>query len=387
MERRGDTITVVGAGLSGLFAAITAAEQGARVTVLEKSGDVGGRARSSDGDWVANFGPHALYSDGAMWEWLEARDLLPPTVRAPARGVVWRRDGRTSRRPPGTMMRAKARIARTDAPSDVAFSDWAGPLVGPDAAAILAAACVNVTFDHDPGRLAADFVRERLVRIFRLRTPVRYVAGGWTRLVEGVAAHARRVGVEIRTGQRVSTLPEGLVVVATEAADARQLVRDPTLDWPGTRAVLVDVGLQHRRRDPTAVFDLDAPALVERLSGAGLGVAPDGADLIQAHAGLRPGEDVDEGARRIEAILDDTFPDWRRRKLWGRRMLADGRTGAIDLPGTTWRDRPRTRRAHGVHVAGDVMAAPGILGEVALNSAIEAGRAAAAEPAPAAATR
>ena len=43
----------------------------------------------------------------------------------------------------------------------------------------------------------------------------------------------------------------------------------------------------------------------------------------------------------------------------------DGRTGALDLPGKTWRDRPAIDRGDGVFLAGDMVAAPGCLSEIA----------------------
>jgi RNA polymerase sigma factor (sigma-70 family) len=59
---------------------------------------------------------------------------------------------------------------------------------------------------------------------------------------------------------------------------------------------------------------------------------------------------------------------------WGR--VADGRTGALDLPGTSWRDRPAVHRGDGVWLAGDQVAVPGLLSEVSVNSALAAARAA-----------
>ena len=52
----------------------------------------------------------------------------------------------------------------------------------------------------------------------------------------------------------------------------------------------------------------------------------------------------------------------------------DGRpqTGALDHPGTTWRDRPAIDRGDGVFLAGDTVAAPGLLSEVSWASATEA---------------
>ena len=52
----------------------------------------------------------------------------------------------------------------------------------------------------------------------------------------------------------------------------------------------------------------------------------------------------------------------------------DGRSGALDPPGQTWRDRPAVDRGGGVLLAGDWVAAPGLLSEVAWASAVEAGR-------------
>ena len=60
-------ITIVGGGIAGLTAAIACAEGGANVSLLEAHSAVGGRARSCDGRYKANFGPHVLYKDGLFW--------------------------------------------------------------------------------------------------------------------------------------------------------------------------------------------------------------------------------------------------------------------------------------------------------------------------------
>jgi hypothetical protein len=44
----------------------------------------------------------------------------------------------------------------------------------------------------------------------------------------------------------------------------------------------------------------------------------------------------------------------------------------VDLPGTTWLDRPAIDRGYGVWLTGDQVAAPGLLCEVSFHSAIEA---------------
>ena len=103
-------------------------------------------------------------------------------------------------------------------------------------------------------------------------------------------------------------------------------------------------------------------------------LAPDGHELIQALIGLRPGETLGQGETRIEALMDSGFRGWRERETWRRRMLAENRTGAVDPPGCTWRDRPAIDRGSGVYLAGDLVAAPGMRGEVSVNSALTAAR-------------
>jgi hypothetical protein len=72
--------------------------------------------------------------------------------------------------------------------------------------------------------------------------------------------------------------------------------------------------------------------------------------------------------------MDAGFPGWRERETWRRRSLAENASGAIDLPGTTWRDRPAIDQGDGLYLAGDADAAPGLLSEVSFNSAMEAAR-------------
>jgi hypothetical protein len=89
---------------------------------------------------------------------------------------------------------------------------------------------------------------------------------------------------------------------------------------------------------------------------------------------LRPGEPRDAASARLEHLLDLGFPGWRDRVVWRRSGVAAGRSGALDLPGRTWRDRPAIDRGGGVFLAGDLVAAPGMRGEVSINSALVAAR-------------
>ncbi len=75
-------------------------------------------------------------------------------------------------------------------------------------------------------------------------------------------------------------------------------------------------------------------------------------------------------------------PGWRDCTKFTRTAIANGRTGAVDLPGQTWRDRPAIDRGDNIYLAGDMVAAPGMRGEIFINSAVHARQAVAAVRSP-----
>jgi phytoene dehydrogenase-like protein len=366
-------LTIVGGGIGGLVSAIAAREAGLEVTLLESKRELGGRARSTPAPHVANWGPHALYADGPMWRWLDERGLGQPCVKPPMRHpLLFRRDGNVRRLPGKQILAALARLRRTTAPVERPFTEWASEVFGAEVATRLGRMAGVFSFDHDPGRLSAAFVHERLVRVTTIPSPARFVVGGWNALVGRLVDRVIELGVRIETGARVDALPYPPVVLAVPIGTAAELLGDASLTWTGTKTALLDVAMTARRGDPYIVWDLDASGWVETYTHADPSLAPPGEHLVQAQAGLRPGESLESGVRRIEAILDAGFPAWRERETWRRRARVDGESGALDLPGTTWRDRPAVDRGDGVYVVGDMAAAPGLLSEVTHAAALAA---------------
>jgi hypothetical protein len=368
-------ITIVGAGLAGLIAAIVCAEDGAKVNLIEAHEELGGRARSSDGPYKANLGPHAMYHDGPFWKWMSECGLLPAHVSPRLTGVRLRVQGAIRRTPPLGALPAVLRLRGREAPVDIDFQTWATSHTDEQTAAMLSAAGGVYTYYHDPGELSAAFVWRRTVRLL-LTAPsiVRYPIGGWSTLVASLERRVRALGVCVDTGSRVDTLPKPPVIVATELHQARELLGDQSLSWKSGNTVCVDLGLRHLRGDPTVVSDMDEAGWIGRYSATNPSVAPDGEELIQAQMPIRPQESVDQAGLRLERLLDLALVDWRERETWHRRQVMDARSGALDMPGTTWRDRPAIDRGDGVFLAGDMVAAPGLLGEVSWASAIEASR-------------
>ncbi|MFW6695273.1 NAD(P)-binding protein [Streptomyces sp. MAR4 CNX-425] len=370
MRRR---ISVIGGGLAGLTAALTAAEAGARVTLYEAHSSLGGRARTADAPYRTNEGPHALYYRGPHWTWLKQHDLLPAMAPLPpleGSRFRFRRDGRLRKVPPAAMLRL---VRRRDAPVDRDFHSWAAGIAGEAGARAAARYSAVAIFHHDPGSLSAAFVLERLRRATALPPEAHYPAGGWGSLVGLMASRAWDMGVRIEVGARVGELPQdGPVVVATSLPAARTLLGDASLTWPSGRTALVDLAVRERRGDAFVVSDLDSPGWLERFTAQDPALAPAGEQLIQGQVPVAPEEGRAAGVARAEELLDLGYPGWRDRTVWRREALAAGRTGAVDPVGSTWRDRPRVDRGGGVYLAGDQVAAPGVLSEVSFASAITA---------------
>lgn len=371
-----DRITVIGGGLAGLTAAITAAESGARVNLYESHHTLGGRARTAEGPYLTNDGPHVLYNGGPHWAWLKRRGLLGQIASvAPleAARFRFRWDGSLRHTPPLALLKL-ARQSPETAPVDRDFASWAAGVVGSKAARAAANYAAVAVFHHDPGSLSAAFVQERLHRATALPPEARYPVGGWGALVDRMATRAWELGVHVETTARVDALPEdhGPVVVATSLDAARRLLGDDSLRWTSGRTALLDLGLSTRRGDPFVVSDLENPGWIERFTAArphprprrtpaAPGAVPDRPARIEGRRRRARGA---AAGRRVRGLA----PAGRL----APRRAGRGRTGAVDLPGTTWRDRPAVDRGHGVFLAGDQVAAPGVLSEVAFASGIEA---------------
>jgi phytoene dehydrogenase-like protein len=367
--------TIVGGGLAGLTAAITLAEGGAPVRLLEAHDVLGGRARSMDGPYKANLGPHVIYKDGPLWSWLAERELLPHYSGPPLAGIRFRWQGEIRRTPPLGTVPAVLRLRGREAPVDQDFCGWVESHADERTAAMLSAAAGVYTFHHDPGELSAAFVWKHSVRVLLSPPPTaRYLHGGWGSLVAVLEARARRLGVAIEAGRAVDALPESPTIVATELGQAAGLLGDDSLSWPAGNTVCIDLGLEHRRGDPFIVSDLDESGWIERFSAADPSLAPAGEELVQAQMPIRPGEGADQAGLRLDHLLEASFPELGGREHWRRRQVMEGRTGPLDYPGRSWRDRPAIDRGDGIFLAGDMVAAPGLLSEVSWASGVEAGR-------------
>ena len=359
-------VTIVGTGLSGLIAAIQIAEAGGRVVIHEAGARIGGRARTDTSLHRVNLGNHALYRRGAFGEWLIENDLLPPVHYPSLTGLRLLKDKRARRMVPE--LPQLLRSASRQAPIDESYHSWATREFDAKFAKFAIAFAALPTYHPDPGTLSAAFVQERIARSVEWR-PVWYIQGGWIKLVEALAARAEALGVEIVTHSKLSRLPDGPCMVATDLATAAKLLDEPELDWPSSDTALLDIALQKRWGDPTAVLGIDEHAYLASVSQGDPSVAPKGETLLQGVTGIRAGEEPEAARERIYRLLDGGFKHWRERVVWRRIGVTRQAVGPADPPGTSWRDRPAIDRGRGRWLIGDRVAAPGILAETCFESA------------------
>ncbi|ETA95313.1 MULTISPECIES: NAD(P)-binding protein [Mycobacterium avium complex (MAC)] len=379
----GSHISVIGGGLGGLTAAIACAEAGVPVRLYEAHDRLGGRGRATPPPYVAHDGAHVFYADGPHYKWLKKRGFVNrlgwPGPVAMATLLHFRVDGRIRALPPLPMLRPQSRKWLT-APVDVDFHTWASGRWGEKTATQMANAISVVTYHADTGQLSAAFVWTLFQRVLGPNPPaVRWVRGGWQTVIDRMADRAKELGVAVQTAARIDTLPAGgPVIVATDIAAARSLLGDENLSWTSGHAALLDIAVKAGRKDTNLVFDLDEGGFHESYSMQDDSVAPAKEALYQLQMPVRAGESHADAHRRLEGLADQALPNWRERTTFHRTAIAKGRTGALDLPGQTWRDRPAIYRGDGVYLVGDMVSAPGMRGEISINSAISAASAATA---------
>lgn len=214
---------VIGGGLAGLTAAVALAERGHRVTLLEQSRNLGGRAATESRDgFLFNMGPHALYRNGEARRALDAWKIpfagRVPSVKSGAYVTV---DGEVHPFPadPVRMLTTSAfrgfeKLAAVRAFASVmgkarpgeSMRQWIDAHTPPARARMLIEALTRVSTYAAQFELLSAEAALRQIRL-ALSGGVLYLDGGWETLVTGLAEKARSLGVAIETGATVDRLP------------------------------------------------------------------------------------------------------------------------------------------------------------------------------------
>ena len=413
MER--SDVVVVGGGLAGLTAAVTAAQRGARVTVLEARSDVGGRARTTESNgFLFNEGPHALYKATGGMDVLQRLGVKPDGGDPPTKGHGLL-DGRLGTLPSGAtsllrtpLLRAGAKFEvakllsslgriRTDDLATVTVNEWIdGAAKDPVTKLMLHSLVRLTTFVNAPDVLSAKVAIEQVRS--GLTDGVLYLHGGWRTLVEGLSAQASEAGVVVRPSVKVEGIhanggviidttdgaidTDAVVIAAGGPALAAKLTGDAALAAfaqsarPQYGAVL-DVGLSEEwGNHPSFVLGLDQAVYLSVHSNTARVNRP-GTSLVSVHKYLA-GEASEDDRAELEGVLDVARPGWRKaaehvsfsRQLLPMTHIPSAAEGGLE-------GRPDISTATpGVFVAGDWVGPKGLLADAAIVSAHRAGEAA-----------
>ena len=251
------TVRIVGAGLSGLAAALHLVNSGHTVEVIEASDRPGGLIETRP----TPFGPVDVGASAFVWDRAVGVvfDTIAMTPRFAVNEAVRRRfifrDGKPRRWPlnpheTAAMMLHRARVAacRQSLPRPgESVADWSRRTYGAAAARWLVSPAFQGTYAAPAERLAAHAIlsigtHRPLARRARLRLAA--PPGGMADFIDRLEAHLRQRGVSFSYGHRVETLdPQTPTIVTTSARSAAALVAPHAPELGAALAAVPFVGL------------------------------------------------------------------------------------------------------------------------------------------------
>jgi glycine/D-amino acid oxidase-like deaminating enzyme len=356
-------VTVIGAGVAGLTAALYATTAGHRVVVVDRTARLGGRATSEQVNGIPfGFGPHLMLNNGPLAKVVKKISRLK-MVTAPLRIDRIHVPGAGMLRPRDDVRTAAARRSalRADRRDE--------PVV--QAARLLSGMGCPEGSDE----------RTRALLKQRLNT----IGEGWAGVVGRMAAALDEVGVLIEPSSEVVSI-EGRTVLLS---DGRRFESDAIVvacGWRRARTLLepmmkdalphlvplkastLDVQITSQPLgERHAVVDVERHGVVLDLAGIQRRMGVEGS-LLSAAAFERADETTDERAQRLMAMMDAHALGWRERTVEQRLQ----RSITVQTSG----DKPTfdALASQGVLLAGEWVDSPHHLSDAAAFTGRLAGR-------------
>lgn len=323
------TVTIVGAGFSGLSLAYLLAKRGISVKVLEKENRVGGLLGTHRGPLgISETGANGVMAGARFRQFCDELGLAVLPARSAARKrYIWREEPRRWPLSLGETLatggRALRGIRRLAPAQGESISDWGKSRFGEPFTQVVLGPALQGIYAGDPERMSASLI---LGSTFsgkkREKSELVSFSGGMGELVDALSRAVRNAGVEICLGEEAKSLA-GPVVLATSAWDAA-----PFLQSLGTVEALPLV---------TATIFFDRPQ--NRLPGFGClfpRSAPTPALGVLMNSHIFPGRDstynetwilggVKEGIPGSDPELLECVRGWRQDLLGLEGVILDAK--------------------------------------------------------------
>jgi phytoene dehydrogenase-like protein len=382
---------VIGGGLAGLTAANELAGQGNRITLLEQSSHLGGRAAThNENGYLLNLGPHALYRGGraaqTFREWrIPFSGGIPPTAsrayfvrERQFYPMVTNLGGLLATRM--FNFREKLEVSNllrsftaAKANQRERMADWLDRHVSTARVREFAATLIRIaTFAIDLDLLDAQAALNQIASA--LKDNVLYLDGGWQTLVDGLAQRARSLGVNIRCGEpvaNVDSIEAAGIVLAVNPAQVEKLTGVPLPAGLPLHMASLDLGLDGLPKDAAnAAFALDRPLYLS-VHSASAQLAPQGGRMVHVAKYLGAGRQEPNSVRaELEEYATLVLPGWRRHVAFARFLPA--LTVTPMMPTTTDRPDEDFLGLQRITIAGDWVGPEGMLADAAVASALRA---------------
>ncbi len=225
MEINKGKIVVLEGGLAGLTAATLIARAGMLVTIIERSTEIGGRARTSVSDgFYLNQGPHAIYTAGLGVKILKKLGISYTGQKVTTGGYYAFKKGKkypiprslyqllTTKLLKGLQSKIEAirffaslNKIKPEFIQDISLENWINKNIhNTDVKDLVKMLSRIITYANDIETQSAGATIIQLQIAFA--GGVIYLDGGWQTLVNGLTAAAQEAGVKILTGKRVTKI-------------------------------------------------------------------------------------------------------------------------------------------------------------------------------------
>lgn len=400
-------VAVVGAGLTGLTAALKLSQLGARVTLYEKDKHAGGRAKTMHREGFSlNLGAHALYVGGEAHRFLTENRITPaggaPQSAAPV--AIYKGNADALPITAGRLVANKYlsvvekiefslllyRISKLDLSPlySQSLSEWVARTVKSEKVQQTFKALVRLTsYSDNPEQMSAGVA---LAQLLLAQKGVLYLDNGWGSIVESLldalppsvhrqfgaavtAVSDANGAVKLVFNDRHSNfdavifcLPPEEIRKLLPAADARLARLKPN------RIACLDLCLKTLPApNRTFALGIDEP-LYFSVHSLAAKLAPEGAALI--HTGYYfSGDNDSDHEKRLEVMLDQLQPGWREVVIYKRylpNMVASYGMPYASLNGAN--GLADTRVSERIFVCGDYVGSGALLADAGVRSALQA---------------